>query len=164
MRRAAAVFAGGAGVVVWDYKTCHPSRRHGYDTNCLLGTVRRVHNKAIAPLTGKAFTIRELATYDGQDGRRTYVGCGGRVFDVSDSEMFKDSYKMWAGRDATVSLGLMSMAEEDAGRTDFECLGEDEWTGVKDWELYFDPKYLVRGRLVEFDEYVASGKCTTPTK
>ena len=162
-RRAAFAGCGALGcgaVVVWDYKTCHPSRRYDFGVGSLYGTGIRVHNAVIAPLVGKSYTMAELGTYDGADGRPTYVGCGGRIFDVSDSEMFKTTYTGWAGKDATVSLGLMSLDDDDANRRDWEVLGEDEWKGVSDWKLYFDSKYRVRGTLAEFEAFRKSGKCT----
>ena len=38
----------------------------------------------------KEFTLEELATYDGHEGRRSYVAYKGVVYDVTDSAMWGD--------------------------------------------------------------------------
>lgn len=35
--------------------------------------------------------------------------CTGRVYDASSSSMFQDSYKAFAGQDATIALAIMSL-------------------------------------------------------
>ena len=42
----------------------------------------------------KEFTQQELAQYDGQDGRRAYIAFEGRVYDVTDSKLWKAGQHM----------------------------------------------------------------------
>ena len=86
---------------------------------------------------------------------RVPVRCNGTVFDVTNSELFKTTYTTWAGKDATLSLGFMSLEEKDAARTDWGSMGKTEWKTCEDWEKYFSEKYLIRGRLKEFDSWKA---------
>ena len=84
--------------------------------------------------------------------------CNGTVFDVSSSELFKTTYAAWAGKDATYALGFMSLDENDAVRTDWGSMGAKERKTCEDWERYFREKYLVRGRLKEFDQFLKDDK------
>ena len=55
----------------------------------------------------KVFSADELAEYDGQDGRPAYVGYQGKVYDVTDSDMWEDGDHMGlhsAGKDCTEDL------------------------------------------------------------
>jgi predicted heme/steroid binding protein len=38
----------------------------------------------------REFTLEELARYDGRDGRRAFVAYDGKVYDVSESFLWKD--------------------------------------------------------------------------
>ena len=56
----------------------------------------------------KEFTLQELAQYDGQDGRRAYVAFEGRVYDVTDSKLWKAGQHMrrhQAAADLTKEVG-----------------------------------------------------------
>jgi predicted heme/steroid binding protein len=55
----------------------------------------------------RVFTVEELASFDGKDGRPAYVAFKGKVYDVSDSAMWdtgehEDEHS--AGRDLTDDL------------------------------------------------------------
>jgi predicted heme/steroid binding protein len=55
----------------------------------------------------KQFTAEELAKYDGRDGKPAYVGCEGKVYDVSASFLWKDGTHQVlhkAGVDLTAAL------------------------------------------------------------
>ena len=56
-------------------------------------------------------------------------------------------YTAWAGKDATVALGLMSLDPSDAGCLDYGRLGPAQWKTVIQWRDYFDQKYRVVGVL-----------------
>lgn len=56
----------------------------------------------------KEFELEALAEYDGKDGRPVYIVHQGRVFDVSQSRMWKGGLHMkrhHAGRDLTTDFG-----------------------------------------------------------
>ncbi len=55
----------------------------------------------------RKFTKEELAHCDGKVGRQAYVACGGKVYDVSDSLLWKDGDHQashTAGQDLTDAL------------------------------------------------------------
>jgi hypothetical protein len=76
-----------------------------------------------------------------------YFSVEGNVYDVSASEMFKTSYNAWAGKDATISLGKMSLDEKDVNRTDWESLTDEERESLDSWIKYFNEKYYICGRV-----------------
>lgn len=52
-------------------------------------------------------TIKELAHYDGRDGRPAYVAVSGSIYDVSNSPLWKDGHHLdshQAGQDLTEEL------------------------------------------------------------
>lgn len=57
----------------------------------------------------KVFTLTELATFDGKDGRAAYFAFKGKVYDVSNSSLWKlgEHFGVQAGKDLT---GLMAGA------------------------------------------------------
>ena len=55
----------------------------------------------------KEFTLQELSTFDGKDGRSVYVAYAGNVYDVSESKLWETGIHMrghHAGRDLTEIL------------------------------------------------------------
>jgi len=72
-------------------------------------------------------------------------------------------YGAWAGKDATVALGMMSLDPHDAGSTDYGRLGPAQWKTVLQWRDYFDQKYRVVGVLPDVADAVASGVAGLPT-
>ena len=38
----------------------------------------------------KIFTEAELKKFDGKEGRKAYIGCNGKVYDVTDSDMWEN--------------------------------------------------------------------------
>ena len=138
---------GASALVAYDYFTMHPMRKfHGWTFE---ESAIRLGNEFARP--SKIFTMQDLAAFDGKDGSPLYFSANGLVFDASPSEMFREAYGGWAGKDATIALGKMSLAPEDANRTDWDCLSEDERKTLADWMRYFQEKYRVKGSLHEFD-------------
>lgn len=63
----------------------------------------------------RVFTLEELASYDGKDGRPVYVAYKGRVFDVSASKLWKTGTHMRrhaSGRDLSAELAAAPHSEE----------------------------------------------------
>jgi predicted heme/steroid binding protein len=135
----------------YDYQTCHPMRKvGGYEPE---GALTRFHNivrQHILPMN--PITLNELSLFDGKDGHPIYFSANGSVYDVSDSEMFKTAYSVWAGKDATVSLATMSLEPEDANSPEWHNLTEEELETLRSWTHYFNEKYIIKGHLVEFIE------------
>jgi len=74
----------------------------------------------------QAFTVEELAQYDGKDGRKAYVAFEGLIYDVSESAMWLDGEHVamhYAGVDLTVE---QDDAPHDAYVTDFPVVGRLE--------------------------------------
>lgn len=73
----------------------------------------------------RKFTLEELATYDGKDGRPTYVAAEGKVYDVSTSARFKNgvhAVRHQAGNDLTEEL--LSAPHGDEVLVRFHIVGE----------------------------------------
>ncbi|KAH7571412.1 hypothetical protein JRO89_XS04G0045800 [Xanthoceras sorbifolium] len=93
----------------------------------------------------------ELRAYDGSDPKKPLLmAIKGQIYDVSRSRMFYGPggpYAMFAGRDASRALALMSFDPQDlTGNT--EGLSESELEVLQDWELKFMEKYVKVGQLV----------------
>lgn len=124
-----------------------------------LGCFIRAHNTLVWNVfPTQSVTLSELAHYDGSNGRPTFFASQGVVYDVSSSEAFKSAYGMWMGRDATVCLAKMSLANADIGRTDWRTvLTQKDLETLADWNRYFNEKYLIKGRLHEYWEPQGNG-------
>ena len=152
MSRAALSLAGTVGAaaayIAYDYETCHPMRRlQGYG---LHGAWIRFHNSFRPNITLTEMTLEELSEYNGAEGRPTYFSSDGLIWDVSSFETFKDTYSFWKGKDASVALAIMSMSHKDVNRTDWENLTENDWKSLHSWTRYFQEKYIIKGRLKEY--------------
>lgn len=95
-------------------------------------------------------TIEELEQYDGRNGK-IYLACGGVVFDVTDAPSYqaKGSYRMFAGKDASVALAKYSfdskwvnMRPQDAELT------EGQLKAIEGWKEFYTEKYPVVGELI----------------
>ncbi|KMT18852.1 hypothetical protein BVRB_2g029570 [Beta vulgaris subsp. vulgaris] len=96
-------------------------------------------------------TEEELRKYDGSDLKKPLLmAIKGQIFDVSRGRMFygRDGpYSMFAGRDATRALALMSFDVQDL-TGNIDGLSESELDVLQDWELKFLEKYPKVGVLV----------------
>lgn len=55
----------------------------------------------------REFTKKELKKYDGREGKKAYVACEGKVYDLTDSFLWKDGKHQvthFAGEDLTGEL------------------------------------------------------------
>merc|ERR1712070_842306 len=95
------------------------------------------------------WSSHDLCDYSGRDGKLpTLMSATGIVFDVSTSESYAvgQSYNALAGRDASRSLALMSLKEEDC-ISDLEGIDAKQQQVLDDWVNYFvyRKKYPVVG-------------------
>ncbi len=61
--------------------------------------------------TARKFTLEELAKYDGKEGRPAYVAYNGKVYDVTDANLWIEGNHMGehdAGRDLTEGMAASS--------------------------------------------------------
>lgn len=103
-------------------------------------------------------TEDELRPYDGSDNSKPLLmAIKGKIYDVSRSRMFYGPggpYALFAGRDASRALALMSFEPSDL-TGNIDGLSASELEVLEDWEAKFEEKYVKVGQLV-------SEKATAP--
>ncbi|KAK4481803.1 hypothetical protein RD792_012719 [Penstemon davidsonii] len=96
-------------------------------------------------------TEEELRAYDGSDPNKPLLmAIKGQIYDVSRSRMFYGPggpYALFAGRDASRALALMSFDQNDL-TGNIEGLSDSEIEVLQDWEYKFMEKYVKVGQLV----------------
>ncbi|XP_072960776.1 membrane steroid-binding protein 2-like [Typha angustifolia] len=96
-------------------------------------------------------TLEELIAYDGSDPKKPLLmAIKGQVYDVSRGRMFYGPggpYALFAGRDASRALALMSFDRSDL-TGNLEGLSSDELDVLQDWEEKFKEKYVKVGQLI----------------
>ncbi|XP_021739255.1 probable steroid-binding protein 3 [Chenopodium quinoa] len=100
-------------------------------------------------------TEEQLKEYDGSDPKKPLLmAIKGNIYDVSKGRIFYGpggSYAMFAGRDATRALALMSFDPQDL-TGNMDGLSESELDVLQDWELKFIEKYPKVGVLVKEED------------
>ncbi|KZV48777.1 hypothetical protein F511_17073 [Dorcoceras hygrometricum] len=96
-------------------------------------------------------TEAELRAYDGSDPNKPLLmAIKGQIYDVSRSRMFYGPggpYALFAGRDASRALALMSFEPKDL-TGNIEGLSASELEVLQDWEYKFMEKYVKVGQIV----------------
>ncbi|XP_076893164.1 membrane steroid-binding protein 2-like [Bidens hawaiensis] len=96
-------------------------------------------------------TEEELRPYNGSDPNKPLLmAIKGKIYDVSRSRMFYGPggpYALFAGRDASRALALMSFEPSDL-TGNIEGLSASELEVLEDWEAKFEEKYVKVGQLV----------------
>jgi predicted heme/steroid binding protein len=64
--------------------------------------------------TSRKFTLDELRQFDGKNGRPSYVGYKGNVYDVTDSDQWIDGDHMghMAGQNLTLEMDIAPHADD----------------------------------------------------
>ncbi|XP_071917559.1 membrane steroid-binding protein 2-like [Coffea arabica] len=100
---------------------------------------------------GDQVTEEELSAYDGKDPNKPLLmAIKGQIYDVSRSRMFYGPggpYALFAGRDASRALALMSFDPKDL-TGNIQGLSNSELETLQDWEYKFMEKYVKVGQLV----------------
>jgi predicted heme/steroid binding protein len=76
--------------------------------------VQEVEGDVLAQKPRK-FTIKELEEHDGKNGKPVYIANQGKVYDISESDLWRDGEHMGlheAGKDLTEELELAPHREE----------------------------------------------------
>jgi predicted heme/steroid binding protein len=63
----------------------------------------------------KKFTVKELEEFNGKNGKHAYVACKGKVYDISQSDLWSGGEHMGmhnAGKDISEELELAPHGEE----------------------------------------------------
>lgn len=93
----------------------------------------------------------ELGAYDGSDPNKPLLmAIKGHIYDVSPSRLFYGPggpYALFAGRDASRALALMSFDPNDL-TGNIEGLEPSELEVLQDWEYKFQEKYAKVGQIV----------------
>nr|XP_043636106.1 membrane steroid-binding protein 2-like [Erigeron canadensis] len=96
-------------------------------------------------------TEDELRPYNGSDPTKPLLmAIKGKIYDVSRSRMFYGPggpYALFAGRDASRALALMSFEPSDL-TGNIDGLAPSELEVLEDWEAKFEEKYVKVGQLV----------------
>lgn len=97
-------------------------------------------------------TEEELRAYDGSDPKKPLLmAIKGQIYDVSMSRMFYGPggpYALFAGRDASRALALLSFDSKDL-TGNIVGLDPSELETLRDWELKFQEKYVKVGQIVK---------------
>ncbi|KAL3637057.1 Membrane steroid-binding protein 2 [Castilleja foliolosa] len=105
-------------------------------------------------------TDEELRAYNGSDPEKPLLmAIKGQIYDVSRSRMFYGPggpYALFAGRDASKALALMSFDPKDL-TGNIEGLSESELEVLQDWEYKFMEKYVKVGQLVSRNNQESKG-------
>ncbi|KAI3678017.1 hypothetical protein L6452_37296 [Arctium lappa] len=114
--------------------------------------VKREHNISLRePVQIGSITEEELRPYNGSDPNKPLLmAIKGKIYDVSRSRMFYGPggpYALFAGRDASRALALMSFEPSDL-TGNIEGLSSSELEVLEDWEAKFEEKYVKVGQLV----------------
>jgi len=101
------------------------------------------------------FTLKSLAKFDGVVNP-ICLGVCGKVVDVSTSGNIQagEGYgKLWAGRDATWSLAMLSLKAEDANTMEYKLsdFTPEQHKALAGWYKHFTTKYTVVGKLQEYE-------------
>ncbi|KAK6530196.1 hypothetical protein TWF694_003562 [Orbilia ellipsospora] len=83
------------------------------------------------------------------EGYPIYVAIKGTVFDVTnkrDTYGPGGSYSLVSGKDASCSLGKMSLKPEDA-HSDYSALSESEMETLNNWHTFFSKRYNIMGTI-----------------
>merc|ERR1711976_540943 len=92
-------------------------------------------------------TLNELNEFDGRNHGVSFVCVDGDIFDVTDSPFyFEDgSYKIFRGKDASVSLAKHDLSGKYINTTHEYTLDKQENLTLKQWHQYYLEKYVKRG-------------------
>ncbi|KAL4557992.1 hypothetical protein LXL04_036188 [Taraxacum kok-saghyz] len=117
------------------------------------------------PVQVGSITEEELKPYNGSDpSKPLLMAIKGKIYDVSRSRMFYGPggpYALFAGRDASRALALMSFESSDL-TGNIEGLSASELEVLEDWEAKFEEKYVKVGQLVS--EKASTGPDEDQTK
>ncbi|KAL6901993.1 hypothetical protein ACP4OV_004869 [Aristida adscensionis] len=104
-------------------------------------------------------TLDQLRAYDGKDpAKQILIAIRGQVYDVSRGRLFygpQGPYSLFAGRDATRALALMSFDPNDL-TGDLEGLSPDDLEVLQDWEEKFKERYPRVGYLASSENATES--------
>ena len=104
----------------------------------------------------REFSPDGFRDYNGVNRKEVYIGCKGYVFDATKSTNYRPGghYHLFAGYDASVALGKMSLDPVDLETNDISVLKDSELSSLDLWFKQFKEHY----------KYPIVGKIVNPTK
>mmetsp|Transcript_56857 Transcript_56857/g.133590 ORF Transcript_56857/g.133590 Transcript_56857/m.133590 type:complete len:272 (+) Transcript_56857:79-894(+) len=113
------------------------------------------HEAELPP--GGVFDMQELSRWDGVQ-LPMCVGVCGLVLDVSSSDNFVPNFgygKLWAGKDTTYAMAMVSLKAHDANRLDWKLdeLSLEHRKALAGWYKHFTSKYRQVGTLRELRDW-----------
>ncbi|RLN98657.1 hypothetical protein BBJ28_00014174 [Nothophytophthora sp. Chile5] len=106
-------------------------------------------------LRRRDLTLEQLKQYNGVDNPRkiVYVALNGNIYDVTLDGLAHygpdGGYKQFAGRDCSRSLACMSFLDEYLDNPTLDGLTEQQQETLNKWEVKFQEKYPVIGKLIK---------------
>uniref|UniRef100_A0A7N0T9E2 Cytochrome b5 heme-binding domain-containing protein n=1 Tax=Kalanchoe fedtschenkoi TaxID=63787 RepID=A0A7N0T9E2_KALFE len=138
-------------VMVVAYKVVSGMFVAGDDHQALQRRMQAEYRPPPPPVQLGDVTEEELRAYDGSDPEKPLLmAIKGQIYDVSRSRMFYGPggpYALFAGRDASRALALMSFEPKDL-TGDTSGLSPSELEALQDWEYKFMEKYVKVGQIV----------------
>jgi membrane-associated progesterone receptor component len=99
----------------------------------------------------REYTLTQLHEFDGSDRQKpTLLAISGKVFDVSTSTWYhkpNGGYCVFSGHDASYCLATGSLDSNDLDKPLYS-LGRAEMASLNEWEMFYEGKYDVVGKLV----------------
>lgn len=99
-----------------------------------------------------ALSLGQLRQFDGRDGGRILISLKGRIIDVTaGAEHYGPggSYSLFAGRDVTKSLALMSLSEEHLDKPEYVPENADAQKSLDSWWARLSGQHPEVGEVVE---------------
>lgn len=122
----------------------------------------QIHNKSVSIETLPIYTRLQLATYNGIDKRKLYVGIRGFIYDVSDNAKSYGpgkAYHKLVGKDLSRLLALNrlqlkpeELEKDDKGGSSTWFTGdltEKQNADLDKWVLFFKKRYRIVGVIVD---------------
>ncbi|KAF7327027.1 Cytochrome B5 [Mycena kentingensis (nom. inval.)] len=98
------------------------------------------------------YTLEQLKEFSGADPSKPIcLSIKGTVFDVSRNTAVygpESSYAIFAGKDASMGLGMSSLREEHA-RPEFDALDEKDRNTLDEWHGFFTKRYNIVGKVID---------------
>ncbi|KAF7327118.1 Cytochrome B5 [Mycena kentingensis (nom. inval.)] len=133
-------------------RTPRPPPQSDTDSDAKPKTIMQPAREDLAPPKDDPYTLEQLKEFSGADpSKPIYLSIKGTVFDVSRNTAVygpEGSYAIFAGKDASMGLGMSSLKEEHA-RPEFDALDEKDRHTLDEWHGFFTKRYNIVGKVID---------------
>ncbi|KAF7327026.1 hypothetical protein MKEN_00277500 [Mycena kentingensis (nom. inval.)] len=113
-----------------------PPSQSDTDPDAKPRTIMQPAREDLAPPKDDPYTLEQLKEFSGADpSKPIYLS-------------IKGSYAIFAGKDASMGLGLSSLKEEHA-RPEFDTLDEKDRHTLDEWHGFFTKRYNIVGKVID---------------